>query len=286
MAPEIGCDYIEVLNVFAANFAGRTGVWIAAYTTGKSFGRLLLQNVTTRSISSSTYGSASIAVGCYNPSHSMTIDNLVVTGCDARFAADNSTTVYGLGVGMAGTVTCNRAVLYGNYIGGGYNKTRSLYVNVIGTVISEKNVYIGGDSANYSANIAGGNFYSLFDTFDGVSASLYVFAATTGKFKMLDGVLKNLTGLGGLSITASTDVQLRNIDKSTSAGSFSVAATYPYTDKSSAGTVVMHRNAVPSLYTWAVGDRCINTAPAVGSPKAWSCTVAGTPGTWVSEGNL
>ena len=37
---------------------------------------------------------------------------------------------------------------------------------------------------------------------------------------------------------------------------------------------------------WNVGDRAIFSAPTVGLPKAWVCTVAGTPGTWVSEGNL
>jgi len=35
-----------------------------------------------------------------------------------------------------------------------------------------------------------------------------------------------------------------------------------------------------------VGERVVNTAPAVGQPKAWTCTVSGAPGTWVSEGNL
>lgn len=38
--------------------------------------------------------------------------------------------------------------------------------------------------------------------------------------------------------------------------------------------------------SWSVGDICINDAPAVGYPKGWRCTVAGAPGTWVSEGNL
>lgn len=41
-----------------------------------------------------------------------------------------------------------------------------------------------------------------------------------------------------------------------------------------------------STMTWRVGDRCVMSVPAVGVPKAWVCTVAGTPGTWVSEGNL
>lgn len=38
--------------------------------------------------------------------------------------------------------------------------------------------------------------------------------------------------------------------------------------------------------TWEVGDRIYNSTPVVGQPKSWVCTVAGTPGTWVSEGNL
>jgi len=44
--------------------------------------------------------------------------------------------------------------------------------------------------------------------------------------------------------------------------------------------------AAPATGTWIVGSRVFNSAPAVGSPKSWVCTVAGTPGTWVSEGNL
>jgi len=45
-------------------------------------------------------------------------------------------------------------------------------------------------------------------------------------------------------------------------------------------------SAAPASGTYKRGDRVINQAPAVGQPKAWVCTVAGTPGTWVSEGNL
>jgi hypothetical protein len=40
------------------------------------------------------------------------------------------------------------------------------------------------------------------------------------------------------------------------------------------------------LGTWAEGDVCYNSSAAVGSPKGWTCTVAGSPGTWVSQGNL
>jgi hypothetical protein len=43
--------------------------------------------------------------------------------------------------------------------------------------------------------------------------------------------------------------------------------------------------AAPTTGTWAIGDRVVNIS-TIGSPKAWSCTTAGTPGTWTSEGNL
>jgi polygalacturonase len=52
------------------------------------------------------------------------------------------------------------------------------------------------------------------------------------------------------------------------------------------GAVESWGTAAPTAGTWAVGDHVRNTTPAVGQPKGWYCTVAGTPGTWVSEGNL
>jgi len=42
----------------------------------------------------------------------------------------------------------------------------------------------------------------------------------------------------------------------------------------------------PLVGTWEVGRRIINVVPTVGAPKSWVCTVEGTPGTWISEGNL
>ncbi len=45
-------------------------------------------------------------------------------------------------------------------------------------------------------------------------------------------------------------------------------------------------NASPPGGTWKVGARGFNPTPTIGQPKSRVCTVAGTPGTWVSEGNL
>jgi len=42
----------------------------------------------------------------------------------------------------------------------------------------------------------------------------------------------------------------------------------------------------PIVGSWARGDYIKQSQPSVGAPKGWYCTVSGTPGTWVSEGNL
>lgn len=40
------------------------------------------------------------------------------------------------------------------------------------------------------------------------------------------------------------------------------------------------------IVAWTQGDVCYNLSATVGQPQGWVCTVAGTPGTWVSMGNL
>ncbi|HEY7372098.1 MAG TPA: hypothetical protein VIF57_07945 [Polyangia bacterium] len=44
--------------------------------------------------------------------------------------------------------------------------------------------------------------------------------------------------------------------------------------------------AAPTSGTWAAGSLVFNAAPASGQPKGWTCTAGGSPGTWISMGNL
>ena len=50
--------------------------------------------------------------------------------------------------------------------------------------------------------------------------------------------------------------------------------------------LLVYNDAAPTLGAWVNGDRVQRITRTAGQPQAWSCTVAGTPGTWVSEGNL
>jgi hypothetical protein len=45
-------------------------------------------------------------------------------------------------------------------------------------------------------------------------------------------------------------------------------------------------NQVPTTGSWVQGQLSYQLAPTVGQSKGWMCTVSGTPGTWVSTGNL
>lgn len=108
------------------------------------------------------------------------------------------------------------------------------------------------------------------------------------------------TTVAAMLINTSTGIRIaNNYLSSTGTNPFSSAAacTGSYFDKSNiwngnmnnAGTGLIVEwlgSTVPSVGTWAVGDRTEMSVPVVGQPKGWRCTVAGTPGTWVSEGNL
>ena len=50
--------------------------------------------------------------------------------------------------------------------------------------------------------------------------------------------------------------------------------------------ITTYASLAPTVGEWKIADRVFNSAPAVGQPKSWVCTVSGSPGTWVSEGNL
>jgi hypothetical protein len=49
---------------------------------------------------------------------------------------------------------------------------------------------------------------------------------------------------------------------------------------------ILYDDAAPAALQWEVGDWVEKQTPTVGQAKRWKCTVAGAPGTWVSEGNL
>lgn len=75
----------------------------------------------------------------------------------------------------------------------------------------------------------------------------------------------------------------------TGAGNYVDSSNYftgLYESDSTAGFITEFYSNILIDGIWNVGDRIIKSIPVVGEQKGWRCTVAGRPGTWVSEGNL
>lgn len=65
-----------------------------------------------------------------------------------------------------------------------------------------------------------------------------------------------------------------------------VGASYPNASALIKPQVTFRYTGVPTVGDWLLGDTIMNSAPALGQPAGWMCTVAGTPGTWKAMANL
>jgi hypothetical protein len=173
-------------------------------------------------------------------------------------------------------------------------------------VIVSNNRITGGNSAGISLFTAGGFTLTGFTVSgniltgsggggDSISCpSLLAGGAIVGNYV-------NTTTNKPLALTANcSDVRIsNNILLTTGTYSFYSAGTNTrcYFDKtnsynqsllnSGTGTICEQlSNVTPGAGSAAIGDRVEQSVPVVGNPKGWRCTVAGSPGTWVSEGNL
>lgn len=124
---------------------------------------------------------------------------------------------------------------------------------------------------NFDISTSGNvNFYDCLigRTTTDALANFYILAGGTGDFVLTDSTFTSLAAPAGVGNEIS-GTQVFKI-----AGGLGNRYRQYYA------------SAAPTTGTWSVGDRVFNSVPSIGQPKGWICTVAGTPGTWVSEGNL
>jgi hypothetical protein len=123
----------------------------------------------------------------------------------------------------------------------------------------------------------------------GIGANLGVSSALTKlsvKNNSISGAFAGTTGTSFAAVRlplSAGDTFYQNNDLSgvtSGTESLNAAIVYRRTKREFEGT------AAPAAGTYLLGDRVWNSTPAVGQPKSWVCTTAGTPGTWTSEGNL
>lgn len=149
----------------------------------------------------------------------------------------------------------------------------------------------GGPGDTSSATVANFDFVNCI--FDCGNASSAYRIRTDGILNIIGGKVRNCTGQGlehTVTVSTSNYVQVEGVEFVNVSGGTGYVNNNTnvtrYTTLSQLGNRVHYRPTIPSNGTWLVGDRCYNSVPSVGQPKSWVCTVAGTPGTWVSEGNL
>jgi hypothetical protein len=199
-------------------------------------------------------------------------------------------TLYGIRISGNGTAFGGNANIHDNYIAmNGSGGTAAIQsANTVANAANTWNdihdnhcIVYSGQTCTYGLNQSGGaglmnahdntlNGFGTADIFTQSSGNRIVGnrcqSSLTNNISFIDGQTNEISGnVGKVYLPGSGNI-----------GGFETVA----------GRKVAYGLGAPTVATWAVGDRCVNASPAVGSPKAWVCTVAGTPGTWVSEGNL
>lgn len=169
--------------------------------------------------------------------------------------------------GYGNSATGNTVVVTGN--AHGITLTRQKGMVVSGNVV--RNNYSAG------AGVTSIHIYLIDSDLNSVSGNVSVNQTGTGTNVTVHAVRTDASSTGNILGPNSTALEsgLAGSSALIDGGSGNVA-----------GVTVGSAAAAPAAGTWTAGRVLFNSAPAVGSPKGWVCTVAGTPGTWVSLGNL
>jgi hypothetical protein len=133
---------------------------------------------------------------------------------------------------------------------------------------------------NPNGSILGRNYY-YDNILDGFHYGFYI--ANGRDVSLFNNKTVNSTGAGLIVIGDDTGVELvgNSFDSASPSELSSLTRSFGSGERAR-----VYNTAPPTNLTWQVGDRCYNSSPAIGQPKSWVCTVAGSPGTWTSEGDL
>lgn len=207
----------------------------------------------------------------------------IIIGTNAKNIYVKNNTVYT--VGHAGVHVNVGATTTGSYT---IDSNRIYYTNNNST--SGSSLTRASISVDASTSVSIVNNYLGLD--DATEAALYgIRFGSTATYCEINGnfITGSTTQTTGVSNSASTDYDLANTGSNNQFGSkvTTTNAGAPLCTIHSDGTrTIKVTTAAPTAGTWILGDRAVRTPPVVGQPKAWTVTVAGTPGTWTSEGNL
>jgi hypothetical protein len=140
------------------------------------------------------------------------------------------------------------------------------------------------NSLNYGLTISGNGSSNQIRILNNTIIAAATVAFSIGGSPAI--VMGNTANTSGRLDTYAHTVMNNAMSINTTGGTwYNGGGTYRLPDNSLSRNIIWLA-AAPSAGTWAVGDIVFNSTPSVGQPKGWQCTAAGTPGTWVSMGNL
>jgi hypothetical protein len=222
-------------------------------------------------------GGSGLIGNCININASSNVS--ISNGLNANNGSGNALFVYANGANISNI----------SVSGGGYS-----------TSGSGSSVRITTDAAYTTGNL---NMIGVRSTVSNSSANAFQLNYISNG--VLSGLIATANGGAGvaLSLSSSTGVRISGgyyIGAATTNISTAGTSTNSFIDKtvyfgatfslmSNAGSgcnVDTRGTSAPGDGNWQVGDQVTQRTPVVGSPKGWFCTVAGAPGTWVSQGNL
>lgn len=274
-------------NYFEDNTNGDFVLYDESQTGSKVFRNVISDNIAVRSVNTTSLGTCFLLHGGQN---TFVNNHAYKTGTIGTDAAFNF--YYAFDCKMIGCTATNFAQAFSLpgseriTIEGCAGITVANAVTAMVKDITVKNCRFvhGGVGAadvaiqNYAAT--GKNYYEG-NTLDGFHTGFYIAAEAVALFR--NTTLNS--GFAGLRVSGTSIAGLEcgdNVWDSTAPWELSALRK----NTSTYHKATTYYNAAPSSLTWAVGDRVYQYQPVAGQPKSWVCTVAGTPGTWVSEGNL
>lgn len=276
---EINSDYYVIQNnVILAAGATAQGVWLSPSQDNISVTKLTFSGNTVKSVGAGflIQPRNSGVTGCSTETLVMSENVISVTGNNRAFTLSNS-----------GAATYAVTDLFSS--NNVYESTYDAFVtsDTVTFTKSTGDVFKSNRSSGYIAYFGGVDVHLTAPVFrantGGAGAARSVFYNNTGRVDVINPIYSDLTYKAELF---SPTVFAENGWYSATPTILNTAGAKLVNFYGTLGRAITYGTAAPTTNTWAVGDRVYNQAPAAGQPKSWVCTVAGTPGTWVSEGNL
>lgn len=272
---EIDSDYYRILDNTITMSYSSNGIWISPSASNLSISNLEVSNNLVYSNGSCIRVAprAVLYTGCYVDSLKISNNTLKSEGTQA-FVCANYT---------IDNVLSN----HNKYKSLSYDAFAITSTSLVTLTISSNDLFLGNRNNGYLAFFSGVDVEIVNPRFEGningAGNSRSVAYANTGTVKVLNPYYSNITFKAELT----TPVEyLENGWSDATPTILNTSGARLVNFYGSSGRAISYGTSAPTTNTWIIGDRVYNQNPSVGNPTSWVCTVSGTPGTWVSEGNL